>query len=62
MTLDKQDLGALSRTLLHALRHAPEKYFLELDDDGWVNLDLLLLALQYERPEWSSIRVNDLLT
>ncbi len=40
------ELVALSRTLSHALRHAPHEYELELDDEGWVPLAAVLDAIQ----------------
>jgi putative RNA 2'-phosphotransferase len=58
--LDTQELGVLSRTLLHALRHAPDQYYLEIDADGWTSIDHLVLALRYARPEWSPLEVQDL--
>jgi putative RNA 2'-phosphotransferase len=58
--LDTQDLGGLTRTLLHALRHAPEQYCLEIDADGWTSTDHVVLALRYARPEWSALEVRDL--
>jgi putative RNA 2'-phosphotransferase len=42
------DLVALSRTLSHALRHAPHQYELELDDEGWVPLAAVLDVMQVE--------------
>ena len=59
MTLDKQDPNGLSRIPWPGLRHAPEKYFLEIDADGWVILEVRLLAIRYGRPEWSSIGIDD---
>ncbi|MCB0696614.1 MAG: RNA 2'-phosphotransferase [Chitinophagaceae bacterium] len=38
-------LTKLSKTLSHALRHAPGEYGLKLDAEGWVNVDDLLRAL-----------------
>jgi putative RNA 2'-phosphotransferase len=50
---------ALSRTISHALRHEPWIYELELDAEGWVNLDMLLRALR-RRPEWKVITESDI--
>lgn len=36
----------LSREISYALRHAPEKYGLVLDEWGWASVDALLSALQ----------------
>ena len=37
----------LLRTMAHALRHAPESHFLEMDENGWVELDQFLLAMRF---------------
>lgn len=36
---------SLSKTISYALRHAPWKFELELDQEGWVETDQLLFAL-----------------
>jgi putative RNA 2'-phosphotransferase len=54
------DLVALSRTLSHALRHAPHQYELELDDEGWVPLPAVLDALRADRDGWAAVEVDDL--
>lgn len=40
------DLIKLSKTVSHALRHEPQSYNLNLDDQGWVLLSDLILALK----------------
>ncbi len=40
----------LLRTMAHALRHAPESHFLEMDENGWVELDQFLLAMRFAHP------------
>jgi putative RNA 2'-phosphotransferase len=55
-----QDLAALSRTVSHALRHEPWLYELELDSEGWVDIDTLLNALQHEAKRWKNLRESDL--
>ena len=39
------DLVDLSRTVSHALRHDPGAYGIALDSEGWVNVDVLLVAI-----------------
>jgi putative RNA 2'-phosphotransferase len=51
--LDEQHL---LRTILHALRHDPWKYGLQLDDEGWALVEDLLLALRYARFRWDSLK------
>jgi len=50
----------LSKTVAHALRHAPHEYELELDDQGWVDISALLAALRAERAEWQELTEIDL--
>ncbi|MDR0991135.1 MAG: RNA 2'-phosphotransferase [Propionibacteriaceae bacterium] len=52
----KQDL---SRAVSHALRHEPWVYELELDTEGWVDINDLVLALRHEA-RWSSLTINDI--
>lgn len=48
-----------SRAISHALRHEPWIYELELDDDGWVDLDALIAALREQREEWRDLSRMD---
>lgn len=50
----------LSKTVSHALRHEPWLYELELDEEGWTPVDLLLSALRNERSEWSALCADDI--
>lgn len=54
------DAVRLSKTVSHALRHAPWLYELELDEDGWVDAEALLAALRAESPAWRSLKEQDL--
>lgn len=45
----------LSKVLAHALRHEPWLYELELDSEGWVELDVVLEALRSSRPAWREL-------
>lgn len=47
----------LSRTISHALRHAPHLYELELDEEGWTPITHLIEGLHAHRRAW---RVVDL--
>ncbi len=49
----------LSKEVSYALRHAPWEYELELDDNGWVEIDQFLIILRHN-PKWSNIIVFDL--
>lgn len=55
----KPRLIRLSRALSHALRHAPQRYDLDVDEDGWASIDDLLIALKRERA-WKNIKRTDL--
>ncbi|HEX3596016.1 MAG TPA: RNA 2'-phosphotransferase [Polyangiaceae bacterium] len=51
---------AISRALSHALRHEPWLYELELDEEGWANLDVVLAALRQHRDEWRELSRQDI--
>jgi putative RNA 2'-phosphotransferase len=51
-----QDLQKLIPTILHALRHDPWKYGLDVDGAGWMAAEALLLSLRADRPAWNSLR------
>jgi putative RNA 2'-phosphotransferase len=51
-------LERLSRTISYALRHRPEQFALELDNDGWVPLDALVAAIARD-PKWRDLKVDD---
>lgn len=53
------DYTELSREISYALRHAPEKYGLELDEEGWTSLDGLLSALR-KRQTYQGLTVGDI--
>jgi len=54
------DLTELSKTISHALRHAPWFYDLDLDDQGWVDLSIFVAALRKERLEWAELTPDDI--
>ncbi len=49
----------LSKEISYALRHAPWEYELELDEEGWVSAEQLLIALK-ENSKWESVTLRDL--
>jgi putative RNA 2'-phosphotransferase len=51
----ERDEQHLHRTILHALRHDPWKYGLQLDEEGWALAEDLLLALRFARYRWDSL-------
>nr|WP_154957833.1 RNA 2'-phosphotransferase [Paenibacillus xylanexedens] len=53
------DYMKLSKELSYALRHAPWEYELELDEEGWVEISQLLVAL-HESPGWRNVTEDDL--
>lgn len=50
----------LSKTIAHALRHAPHLYELELDEQGWTDTDTLLAALTQHRRAWGALTQQDI--
>lgn len=57
--MNKITLQKLSKEVSYALRHAPRQYGLELDSEGWVDVELLLEAL-HKNELWKSISMKDL--
>jgi putative RNA 2'-phosphotransferase len=53
------NLTELSKKISYILRHAPFEYELELDENGWVEIDHLIEALRTEK-KWIDITINDL--
>ena len=49
------DINKLMRTILHALRHDPASYRLEMDPEGWVSVRDLVVALQDHHFAWSTL-------
>ncbi len=54
------DLNNLSRAVSHALRHEPWLYELELDEEGWADVDALVTGLRQESPALSDLTELDL--
>lgn len=54
------DRRRLSKTVAHALRHAPADYGLDPDAAGWVDVRALLDALREKRPAWAGLTGDDL--
>jgi putative RNA 2'-phosphotransferase len=50
----------LSKEVSYALRHAPWEYELELDENGWVDVEQLLTSLR-EDNRWSNVTEADLI-
>ncbi len=48
----------LGKTISYALRHHPEQFGLELDNEGWVNISDLLLSLS---KQYGEISENDMI-
>lgn len=55
-----QKLTRISRIVWHALRHELWAYELELDEQGWTDVEVLLAALRRESPEWADLAERDL--
>ncbi|WP_346880688.1 RNA 2'-phosphotransferase [uncultured Algibacter sp.] len=54
------DYKKLSKIISQALRHAPIKYSLILDNKGWVEIDDLLNSLSNKSSEWNNLNIKDL--
>jgi len=53
------DYSKLSKEVAYALRHAPWEYGLELDAEGWVDINQLLSSL-HECEKWKKVSEHDL--
>ena len=56
------DYQRLSKTIAFALRHKPWVFELELDKEGWVDLDTLIHALRNNRDHWTALSEEDIRT
>lgn len=56
--LNDQELDQLGRTMAGVLRHFPERYGLEMDDDGWVDLQDFLTALKIRNKRFRFVRTH----
>lgn len=54
----EQKLVQLSRTLAYALRHDPASFGITLDEEGWVSVQDLLMAL-HRRSAWRNVGTED---
>ncbi len=54
MNAQIDDRLKLIRMLSYALRHDPNEHFLDMDAEGWVNLDDVLLAVHCHRSRWGT--------
>lgn len=54
------DFLRLSKEVSYALRHAPWEYELELDENGWVDIEQLLTSLRGDN-RWGDITEADLI-
>lgn len=58
--MNKQiDHRRLSKSMSHALRHAPEQWDITLDAEGWVAIDALIAGLR-KRRGWSALERSDI--
>ena len=58
--MNKNDSVHLSKTIAHALRHAPWLYELEIDEEGWAPLDQLIDGLRGHRKVWADLTEADI--
>ena len=50
----------LSKTISKILRHRPEQFGIQLDDEGWTSLDLLIQRLRRQQ-KWKDLEEQDIL-
>lgn len=49
------DREKLARTLAFALRHEPAQFGLDLDEEGWTNLEDLVISIRFDRYDWALV-------
>ncbi len=59
--MNKKHYKQLSKTLSYALRHAPQKFGIVLDEEGWTDLETLLAVLRQRRRDWANLQSADVL-
>ena len=59
--MNKREYKQLSKTLSYALRHAPQKFGIELDEAGWTDLEVFVRILRQRRHSWADLQVADVL-
>lgn len=52
----------LSKTMAHALRHAPQNYGLTLDEEGWTDVEDLIKGLKAHSKRFKDVNIKDLQT
>lgn len=55
--MKQKDVVRLSKLMSVALRHDPAAFDLTLDDNGWVDFELLVAALR-TRPKWAWVKAD----
>ncbi|HEY4784837.1 MAG TPA: RNA 2'-phosphotransferase [Bacteroidales bacterium] len=45
----------LSKVISYILRHAPEEYTLKMDNEGWVDIDILIEVIKIKHVEFGTI-------
>jgi putative RNA 2'-phosphotransferase len=58
--VDSIDFIRLSKTVSHALRHEPQSYNLNLDNQGWVLLSDLVIALNSKGIQVNEFDINEM--
>ena len=60
MDAQGDDSRQLIRLLSHALRHSPDEHFLDMDSEGWADIDDVLLAVRCHKSRWRDLSRADL--
>jgi putative RNA 2'-phosphotransferase len=59
MSIEMKDLERISKRMSYVLRHAPQTAGLTLDENGWVTVDRLAIALGLDRPTIDWVVANN---
>ena len=59
--MNDEELGRIGRTMAGALRHFPENFDLEMDEQGWVDLREFVRAIQRQRKKFHWLRPHHII-
>ncbi len=59
--LNERELNTLGRTMAGVLRHFPQRYGLEMDDHGWVDLRDLVTAIQIRHRKFKFLKPHHII-
>ncbi|MCI0482098.1 MAG: RNA 2'-phosphotransferase [Candidatus Dadabacteria bacterium] len=59
--MNDEELGILGRTMAGVLRHFPERYYLKMDEHGWVDLNEFIDSIHVRQKRFKWLRSHHIL-